>query len=384
MNFIFNYIYKDYNFSRNDHRNNAGKLASIIAITLNIILFVLKVLIGTLTNSVAIFSDAFNNLGDFTNSLLSLLGFGISDRAADSEHPFGHGRAEFIASLAIGIVITFIGLLLLQESIISFISPRIIINNIYGVIILIVSIIIKVFLYKFNYKLGKTINSPILIATAKDSLNDIFATSVALISIILYSYIRIPIDSIGGIVVSLFIIFSGYSTVKDTMSELLGRDNNVELKIELINLINSNSRVLGVHDLLIHNYGVNCLYASAHVEVNAEENLLVIHSIIDAIERDIKDKYNINITLHIDPIDFNNIEYSNTMNLIDNILKTNNLDLKYHDFRLIKTQSHTNIIFDLEIPYNYTYNEQEIIDIINKGLYCQSCKYYLSITFDYY
>ena len=377
MNYIIDKIYK------NNNRNKIGQISSIIAIMLNIILFIFKLGIGLIINSVSIISDAFNNGGDFVNSILSYLGFYISDRPADSDHPYGHGRAEFIASLIIGIVIVNIGIILFKESLFKFINPKALNYNIYGIYILLISILIKLFLYRFNYNLGNRLESPIFYAIAKDSLNDILTTIIALIAIILYPYIEFPIDSLAGMIVSLFIIISGYNTIKDTIEELLGKDNNIELRNNISNYLSTYDRILGVHDLMLHNYGINNLYASCHVEVNSNEDLIEIHEVIDNIERNIKYKYNVKIILHIDPVDINNINIKYTKDIINNILITNKLNINYHDFRIVKHNSFTTIILDIELPYNYKYSEKQILDILNNELNKEPTKYYLIVDFDY-
>ena len=377
MNYIIDKIYK------NNNRNKIGQISSIIAIMLNIILFIFKLGIGLIINSVSIISDAFNNGGDFVNSILSYLGFYISDRPADSDHPYGHGRAEFIASLIIGIVIVNIGIILFKESLFKFINPKALNYNIYGIYILLISILIKLFLYRFNYNLGNRLESPIFYAIAKDSLNDILTTIIALIAIILYPYIEFPIDSLAGMIVSLFIIISGYNTIKETIEELLGKDNNIELRNNISNYLSTYDRILGVHDLMLHNYGINNLYASCHVEVNSNEDLIEIHEVIDNIERNIKYKYNVKIILHIDPVDINNINIKYTKDIINNILINNELNINYHDFRIVKHNSFTTIILDIELPYNYKYSEKQILDILNNELNKEPTKYYLIVDFDY-
>ena len=383
MKNIINIIYKKYDFNNYKDKNIIKMKSISFAIVLNIMLFLGKIILGIYTSSISIISDAFNNLSDSATSIVGYLGFKQSSKPADKEHPYGHGRAENIAALIIGVIIVLLGINFLFQSL-SFINREE--NAIYstaGVIILIVSIVIKFLMAFYFTTIDKLCNSSVMKASAIDSFNDVLTTSITLFALLMVNHTSLPLDSIGGIVVSLFIIKTGYDTIKEMSTALIGCDVDHEFKQSIIDTILSENRILGVHDVLIHTYGNEFYYGSADVEVLASEELLSIHNIIDNIERLIFNKYNVSITLHLDPIlkDSEITEYYR--DIFEKIIIDIDPILSYHDFRVVKDDTRTNIILDLEVPYNYHLSNDILRDIINKKLKSESNSSYLIINFDY-
>lgn len=374
---------KDYKgVNNNKVREKYGALSSIIGILLNLILFVAKYVIGTLSNSITIISDAFNNLSDSANCIITLFGYKMAAKPADKDHPFGHGRVEYLTSLGIAIVIIFVGVELMKTSITKIMNPEKVIFSYIVVAMLILSIIVKLWMFIFNNKLGKYINSSILIATAQDSKNDMIATSVAIVSIISSLFTDLPVDGVLGVVVSCFVIYSGYDIVKDTVDVLIGKPMDVELVKELEELMLSDKHILGTHDLIVHNYGPGNLIGSAHAEVSVDENILEIHDAIDMIEKEIYERFNILMTLHIDPLELNNEYVNKCRSMIKKIVVNIYQGLTIHDFRVVKGPTHTNLIFDVLVPYDCKCSNTYIKEKIDEQLSNEHTRFYTVIIFD--
>lgn len=283
-------------------RESYGILAGVIGVICNIFLFGVKLTIGLILNSIAIISDAFNNLSDTGSSLVAIVGAKLSGRDADQEHPFGHGRFEYIASLIISFIIVLVGFELLKSSVDKIIHPEAISFNLVLIIILVLSVFVKVWMYSYNRYIGKVINSSVNRANASDSLNDVIATSAVIITTLLGQVIDFPLDGIAGVIVSLLIMYTGYGVAKDTVNVLLGMSPSEELVERIHHLIDSNEHIVGSHDLKVHDYGPGRTIASIHAELSDQTDIVKAHSIIDALEKLIMAELCIDIVIHVDPI----------------------------------------------------------------------------------
>ena len=351
-------------------RKKYGELGSFVGIFSNIILFIIKFLIGVIINSVAIMADSFNNLSDTLSSIVTLLGFKLGAKPADKEHPFGHGRMEYISGLIVSFIILFIGFEFLKTSFFKIIYPESLTFSYITIFILIITVLIKIWQALFNKKLGKMINSKSLIATATDSRNDVLVTAVTILSLITFKFFNINLDGYFGFFVSLFLIYSGFSLAKETLSPLLGEaiDNELANKIKSIAL--SYDCVIGVHDILVHNYGPNKSIASLHVEVPNDIDINKSHQIIDTIENRVKDELNIFLTIHMDPVNINDERLKILIDTIRNVCKKYDETIDTHDHRIVDCENEINFIFDLVIPYNFLKNQENelILDIKNNVL----------------
>jgi len=359
-----------------------GTLSSFVGIFCNIILFIAKYIVGTLSNSISIISDAFNNLSDSASCIITLFGYKISSKPADKDHPFGHGRMEYLTSLIISAIIVFVGLELFKGSLQKLLNPEEVKFSIAALVSLIISIGIKLWLSLFNTTLGKKINSVVMLATAKDSRNDVITTISALIALVFSIFSDLPLDALMGIFVSLFILKSGYEIIKDTVDELLGKPASPETTSKLYSMILKNEKIIGVHDMIVHSYGPSCTIASCHVEVKATENFVAVHELVDKIERDVLNEMNILLTIHMDPIDTDDENVQECKNMILEIIGNIDNALHIHDFRIVSGEMHTNLIFDLVVPYKTKYSSDGIKAMIDDRLSKFDHRYFTVITFD--
>lgn len=363
-------------------RQKYGTLSSIVGIVCNIVLFALKYLIGTLANSISIISDAFNNLSDCASCLVTLFGYKLASKPADKDHPFGHGRIEYLTSLIIAAIILLVGFELLQGSVKKIITPEVVTFSIPALLALVFSIAVKLWMSFFNTKLGRKINSTVMIATAKDSRSDVIATAASLIALVAAIFTDLPIDGIMGIIVSVFILKAGYEIVKETVDELLGKPADPEVVDEIKKYVLENEKMLGIHDLVIHNYGPGNMIGSCHVEVAADEDIMIVHDIVDEIERKIMEELKIVMTIHMDPILIDDELTNNAKNLVSGIIAEIDPALSMHDFRIVTGETHTNLIFDLVVPYECKYDKKTIDSMINEKLLKEEKNYYTVIVFD--
>ncbi len=364
-------------------RTKYGNLTSFVGILANLVLFLGKFLIGTLANSVSITADAVNNLSDAGSSMISLISFKLSNRPADEEHPFGHARYEYIASMIVGILILFLGIELVQNSLDKIIHPQTIAFSLLSIGILIASILVKFWMYAYNRYYGKQLNSSVMSATAADSLSDCMATAAVLASTCISPLIHFNLDGYMGVLVAIFIITAGIKIVKETLNSLLGASPSREEVMEIVDLIKSHEGVLGIHDLMIHDYGPNNRFASVHVEVSAKEDIFISHDMIDNIEREIHEKLQIQMVIHMDPIDVDDEETNTMRETMKNIVTSIDPSLSIHDFRMVKGNTHTNLIFDCLVPYQIKLTTNQIMDQINEQLNTLDQTYYVVVTFDH-
>ncbi|MCM1363611.1 MAG: cation diffusion facilitator family transporter [Faecalibacterium sp.] len=355
-------------------REKYGLLSGLAGLLVNIILTVCKFIIGALTRSIAITADAINNLSDAGSCIVTLVGFKMSSAKPDKEHPFGHGRVEYIAALVIGFIVELMGFELIKTSVDKIANPHPLFFNIPAVVILVLSIGGKLWLALFNRYLGKQIESPALTAAVKDSISDITATSVTLISLLLSKVTSLPVDGIFGIVVALFIMYSGFGILRETVSFLLGKPPSKDIVNDIICFIRKYDGVLGTHDLIIHSYGANNSFASVHVEVSSDMNLVEAHEKIDTIEKAVLKKFGIMLVAHLDPIVVNDENVNNLRQMMQNIIDKIDCDLSMHDFRVNETSNQTKLIFDLVIPYDYKYTKSQLISILDNEVKNQNDK----------
>lgn len=381
--FLVKLFVKDYeNVDNMKVRERYGTLSSVVGIFCNIILFTAKFVMGTVANSISIISDGFNNLSDCASCVVTLFGYKLAAKPADKDHPFGHGRFEYLTSLIIAMVIMLVGVELFTDSIDKVIHPDEVTFSYMVLITLIISIGVKIWMSLFNRKLGNKINSGIMLATAKDSMNDVIATCATIIALIASVCTKAPVDGVMGIFVSLFILISGFGIIRETVDELLGQPADEELVEKIKELVGENPYALGMHDLIIHSYGPGNLIGSVHIEVDGKGNIMEIHDVIDELERDIYEELNIRMTIHMDPVEMDN-EYLNECKVMMNgIIEEIDKELSLHDFRVVSGPSHTNLIFDLVIPHGCTLSEKEIKNMISKKLEGRETKYYAVITFE--
>lgn len=354
INFIIRKFVPDFeNVTDKNVRERYSVLAGVLGIFNNFILFAVKILIGLYINSIAVVSDAFNNLSDIASSLLSVISAKMSNMRPDKEHPFGHGRIEYIASLFVAAIIFFVGITLLKTSVAKVFSPEELKFNPYLVLILSLSVFIKVWMFSYNKYIGKKINSSVLCAAAEDSLNDVWATLAVIVSTVVGLFTTFPVDAVLGVGVSVLILISGFGIAKDTIDLLLGKAPDRKLSEKLRQIILSGERIQGVHDLIVHDYGPGRVIASAHAEVKDTENIVEIHEIIDALENKIEKELGIVMIIHTDPI---NVDCERTISFkqkVEEVAKDIDKNLTIHDFRITDGKENINLIFDIVFPYEY-------------------------------
>lgn len=351
-----------------DNRSEYGFAAGKVGIMLNILLFAMKIITGIITNSIGVIADALNNLSDAGSSVITLAGFKFADKPADGEHPFGHGRIEYISGIFVSVLILMMGLSLAKNSVTKIISPERINVSISSVFILAAAVCIKTWMYFFNKKIGKKINSGTLIATAKDSLSDAAATAAVLASLAVYFLFEINIDGIAGLIVSCFIIFTGYGALKDSVEPLLGTPADKKMAERIEQIVMSFNVSKGIHDLVIHNYGPSRFMISLHVEVPCNGNIIKMHDEIDLIERRLEEEFNCIATIHMDPIETENETINAAKSVVKQAIGNINQNISVHDFRMVSGDTHTNLIFDIVLPNNFKTEEKEIKDKISSEI----------------
>ena len=363
-------------------RKSYGMLSGIIGIILNLLLFGFKFLAGVISHSIAITADAFNNLSDAGSSLITLFGFKMAGGEADSDHPFGHGRIEYLSGLFVSMAILFMAYELLKSSVIKVITPIETEFNGTVAVILIVSVFIKFYMFFYNRYIGKKIDSAAMMATAKDSLSDTLSTTVVLISMLISHFYNIQIDGWCGVMVGLFILYTGYNAAKDTINPLLGQAPDPEFVKQVEELILSYSDIIGVHDLIVHNYGPGRIMISVHAEVPADGDIIVLHDTIDNIEHTLKKQLQCDAVIHMDPVCIHDEETVRLKQVVTGIVKSLDDSLSLHDFRLVKGPTHTNIIFDLLIPYKFHMADNEVLKFITDKIESMEGSYYAVIDID--
>lgn len=381
MNFIINSFSKK--VTAENMRKKYGYLGGAVGTTINISLFIIKFIIGILVNSISITADAFNNLSDVGSSIVTIVGFKIADKPADKDHPFGHGRGEYIAGLIISFMVMLVGFEFLKNSFDRILHPSPLKFQTIPFVILLISILAKVWLGFFYKKLAKLISSSSLNATAFDSFSDVIITSCTVASLLISKFIKFPIDGYVGVIVSCFILFAGYNLIKDTISPLLGEAPPAELVENIISSCKSYPQIMGVHDLIIHSYGANKYMASIHVEIPANIPVMESHEIIDTAENEISKKLGILLVIHMDPVNIEDTEIQSTREEIDKILKLHPQILSIHDFRIVGKDSKKNILFDMVISNTLSIkDEKDLLEELTADVQNKYPNYNLVIEVD--
>ena len=353
--FLVNKFIKDSaNIESTEVRTRYGMLASVVGIFCNVLLFSVKLAIGLILSSLAVTADAFNNLSDAASSIISFVGVKMAGKPADAEHPFGHGRIEYIAALIVSFLVIEVGFTFFKSSISKIMHPEEITFDPVPFIILILSILVKLWMAFFNNKLGKRIDSKVMLATAAESLGDVITTSATVISIVICHFTSINVDAIAGLIVSGIVIWSGVSIAKDTLEPLIGQRVPSELYQKITDMVESYEGIVGAHDLIVHNYGPNRSMATIHAEVPNDVSIEASHEIIDRIERDAKKELNILLVIHMDPVEMRDEEVLELRDKTSHIVHALDPELHFHDFRVLKENEQKNLIFDLVVPDSYT------------------------------
>ncbi len=363
-------------------RRAYGTLCSVYGIFLNVLLFAGKYFAGVLSGSVAIVADAFNNLSDAGSSVISLLGFAIAGKKPDLDHPFGHGRAEYLAGLLLSALIVAMGVELGKSSIEKIISPEPVEAALLPALILLASILVKFYMSLYNKAVGKKINSPSMEATATDSLSDCIATTVVLLSMGISYFFHVNVDGWAGLLVAAFIIFAGYNAMRDTLSPLLGKAPDPELVKEIEETALSHPEIVGIHDLIIHDYGPGRGFVSLHAEVNGKGEIFELHDAVDQAEREIREKFGILATIHMDPIDCDNEQLNQLRDAVADKLTEIDPRIKIHDFRMVPGPTHTNLIFDALVPADLKASDGELSRRIAELVHRSWKKYYAVVDID--
>ncbi len=363
-------------------RQRYGQMTSIVGIAINLMLFASKFTVGTLFGIISVTADAVNNLSDAGNSIISLLSFRMSAKPADKDHPYGHARIEYLASTLVAVLILMVGLELGKASVQKILKPGAISFSTVTAIVLLVSIIAKYWMYTFNKSLSRKVDSTMMLATAADSISDVMATSAVLLSMILSPLIKFQLDGYMGVVVALSIMRTGFGVLRETVDRMLGKGPGIELAGMIHDFIMRYDGVINIHDLLVHDYGPNRTFASVHVEVDAKVDILKSHDLIDNIEIDIKREHNINLVIHLDPVIIDD-EYVNSMKrLTQQIIESIDPVLSFHDFRVVRGQTHSNLIFDLMMPFEYPMKKSEVAAAFSSALKKRDSSLRAVINFD--
>ena len=362
------FIKNSENTSDPEIRQKYGYLSGFVGIVMNLILFTGKIIAGLITTSISIVADAFNNLSDAGSSIITLVGFKMAGRPADREHPYGHGRIEYVSGFIVSIVIMLMGFELGKSSFEKIFSPEEITFNWLSFGILIGSILIKLWLCFFNRKLGGMINSAPMKAAAMDSLSDVAATSAVIIGLLVFLIFGISIDGYVGIVVALFILYTGVNTAKESLNPLLGQYPDKEFVDEIEKTVMSYNGVIGVHDLLVHDYGIGARIISLHAEVPCSMDFVAAHELIDVIEDDLRVKYKCHATIHMDPVAADDKPTIEMKARVVDIVKKIDPELTIHDFRMTNGVNHRNLIFDVVVPFNFRLSDDDVVRLIRASV----------------
>lgn len=368
--------------SEEKKRRVYGTLGAVVGIFLNICLFAGKYLAGFLSGSIAIMADAFNNLSDAGSSFISLIGFVFSGKKPDLDHPFGHGRIEYLAGLGVSFLILLMGVELAKNSVQKILHPVSVQISTLSIAVLSASILVKLYMAYYNHAIGKKIRSATMAATATDSLSDAAATTVVLLAMLFLAVTGINIDGYCGILVAVFILAAGIGAAKETVSPLLGQAPDPEFVKEIKELVMQHKEVLGIHDMAVHDYGPGRVMVSLHAEVSGDGNIYELHDLIDRIERELKEKLHCETVIHMDPIDVGNVKTVEMKEEMVKLVKAIDERLTIHDFRMVMGTTHHNMIFDVVIPADFKLSQEELKDIIQKKVWEKWPDYYVVIDVD--
>lgn len=382
-NFIIRKFIKNYeDVNDSKVRETYGTVSSIVGIAANALLSISKIITGILFNSVSVLADGVNNLSDGASSVITLIGFKISGKPADKDHPFGHARMEYITGLILGIAVLLVGVELIKSSFNKIINPEKTIFSIEMTAVLIISILVKIWLVVFYNKLGGKISSATIKAAAADSRNDVIITSVVLLSLFISRLTGYEVDGYVGVLAALFILYSGYDILRDILNPIIGEMPDSEFIESIENKILSYEGIINIHDLVVHNYGPNRYFATVHAEVDAREDILKSHDLIDNIERDFAKDLNINLVIHLDPIITDDKEINELRRITEEIVRSVDEKLTMHDFRVVKGETHTNLIFDVVVPVDYELHSTKLVELIEKEIKKINETYFAVVTVD--
>lgn len=363
-------------------RQSYGMLCGALGIFLNLCLFAGKFLAGTVSRSIAITADAFNNLSDAGSSIITLIGFKMAGQKPDPSHPFGHGRIEYISGLLISVIILIMGLELVQNSVSKILHPQQPAFSPLVLLVLVISILVKCYMFLYNRSLGKKLDSAAMLATATDSLSDTLATTLVLAASLTAHFTNLSIDGWCGVLVGLFICFAGYHAAKDTISPLLGQAPDKEFVRQINDIVMAHKEVMGIHDLIVHNYGPGRVLISLHAEVPADGSFLELHDMIDTIEHELRDRLSCHAVIHMDPICVGDEETARLKTLAQSCLREISPVLSLHDFRIVSGPTHTNLIFDTVTPFDFPMSDRELVELIKEKLRQANPSYFAVIEVD--
>lgn len=380
---IFRKLISDYADVKNPAvRDQYGKVAGVVGILSNTLLCVMKILVGLLSGSIAIVADAVNNLADASSSLITLIGFKLAAMPEDKEHPYGHARIEYLAGLLVSVIIIVVGLELGKSSVAKILNPTPTEFNLTVVLVLLLAISIKIWQACFNVRAGKKINSMTLIATGADSRNDVIATSAVLLSLLIGHFFDLQIDGYMGVLVALFIVWSGIGLVRETVSPLLGEAPDPALVRDIEETAMQHDGVLGIHDLVVHNYGPGKIFASMHVEVDAAVDITTSHDMVDNIEHEISKKLHISCTVHMDPINLSDPNRAPLKQILGKAIAGLDGVINFHDLRLVSGPTHTNVVFDVAVSPDCKLSGEEITKTLSAAVSAYNPDFRTVIEFD--
>lgn len=378
-NLLIKLFIKDNDVSNLETRGKYGMLSSATGIVVNILLSIVKLVIGIIANSISIISDALNNITDVGSSVVTMIGFKISQKKIDKDHPWGHGRMEYITAFIVDIIILMVGFELLKSSIDKIIHPELPAVNNVTIIILVIAVLTKLWLFLFYKKIAKTIDSNAIKGNAYDSISDSISTLVVLISAVLAKLCGISIDGYASLIVSVFILFTGYNAIKETVDLLLGMKPDPEFIKDIEEEAKKYDMISGIHDIMVHDYGPGRKIVSFHAEVPADGDICKVHDIIDQMEQDLFEKFNCITTIHMDPIVVDNKEINDMRDFTEKIVKELNPEFSIHDFRMTDGGKRINLIFDLVVPRDKEYDKEEIIKNVQQKIHEKDKKYFAVI-----
>ena len=375
-NFLIKVFVKDKNVKDPKVRTKYGTLSSLTGIVVNFILSITKVVIGIISNSMSIISDGLNNITDAGSSVITMIGFKMSQKKVDDDHPWGHGRMEYIAAFIVDMLIVLVGIELFKSSIDKIINPVMPDISTITITILVIAIIAKLWLFFFYNKIAKTINSEAIKGNAYDSISDVISTFVVLLSAIVAKFANVSIDGYVSILVSIFILYTGFKALKETVDILLGSKPDPELVKGIEEFTKKYDMIVGIHDMMIHDYGPGRKIVSFHAEVPANSDICMAHDIIDQMEQDIYDEFNCITTIHMDPIEVDDEEINKMREITEKIVKEINENYSIHDFRMTNGGGRINLIFDLVIPRGEKVDSDKLKAQVQQKIHSENPKYY--------
>lgn len=364
-------------------RLQCGRVAGIVGVCTNLLLFVLKLVAGTLAHSIAVTADAVNNLGDFASSIITLFGFKMASKPADREHPYGHARFEYISGLVVSIMIFIVGFQFAQDSVAKIITPEKADFSLLTAAVLVVSILLKLWQGSFYRAIGKLTNSDTLQAASADSRSDVISTSVVLAGALITRFTGCNLDGYMGMAVAVLIMVTGYQLIRKTSGPLLGEAPSKALVDDIYHTIKNKDGILGVHDLVVHDYGPGRCFASVHCEVPAERDILVSHDIIDNIEREFLTQKGIHLVIHMDPIITDDERTNALREKVQKMIPEIAPEITMHDFRVVWGPTHANLVFDICVPFGFRMSDEDLLHIINAGIHAMNPNYYDAVTIDH-